>query len=127
MARKKIDKPLATDLLPSFIKMFVPANILEHFEVYKVIENKDRYVLELREKEDLIPEVLCAHLDKVVLDGYCNPTELLSIGFSLKPVYLRIYRRRWKFQKQDDHYSNTYDLKLKGYKIVPEMGFFLKE
>ena len=52
---------------------------------------------------------------------------MLSFGFSLGPVYLRIYRRRWKKSNGDEHFTNEYDLQLKGYKLVPELGIFLKE
>jgi hypothetical protein len=65
--------------------------------------------------------------EEIVLDGFCNPIEMLSFGFSLGPVYLRIYRRRWKRSNKDKHFSNDYDLQLKGYKLVPELGIFLKE
>jgi hypothetical protein len=85
------------------------------------------WIIELREKEAKIPIELTALKEEVVLDGFCNPIDMLSFGFSLGPVYLRIYRRRWKQSNKDKHFSNEYDLHLKGYKLVPELGIFLKE
>jgi hypothetical protein len=35
--------------------MLVPANILENFEIYGAEEYKERWVIELREKEFLLP------------------------------------------------------------------------
>jgi len=65
--------------------------------------------------------------DDVVFDGYTNPIEMLSHSFVCKSIYLRLYRRRYKRAGTDNHYSNEYDLSLKGVKMVPELGFFLKD
>ena len=63
--------------------------------------------------------------DDIVLDCYCNPLEALSHSFVCKPVYLRVFRRCYKRSGSDIHFSNEYDVTLKGVKMVPEMGFFL--
>ena len=76
-------------------KMMVPAFILVDFSISDVVENKDNWQIELREKTDRIPNALASE-EHVNLDGFCNPIEVLSHGFSLKPVYLKIYRRCWK-------------------------------
>ena len=74
--------------------------------------------------------------EDVVFDGFCNPLEMLSHSFVCKPIFLRIFRRRYtcalhevrgKRSNSDIHFSNEYDLTLKGVRMVPEMGFFLKE
>ena len=109
------------------IGLFVPANILEDFEVWDGFKRGENWVIELREKEDRVPRALLDSKESIVLDGFCNPVEMLSFGFSLGPVYLQIYRRRWKKSNEDQHFSNEYDLQLKGYKMVPELGIFLKE
>jgi hypothetical protein len=80
----------------------------------------------MREKEGRIPCEL-SDLDDIVFDGYCNPVEMLSHSFVCKPIYLKLYRRRYKRSGTDRHYSNEYDLCLKGVKMVPELGFFLKD
>jgi hypothetical protein len=106
--------------------MLVPAHILEHFDIYGAKESTTNWVIEMREKEGLIPPELTRYSD-VVFDGYCNPIDALSHSFVCKPIYLRVYRRRYKRSGTDTHYSNSYDLTLKGVKIVPELGIFLKE
>ena len=106
--------------------MLVPEHILEHFEIWDAREHKDRWVIEMREKEGLIPKDLSESED-VVFDGYCNPLEALSHSFVCKPIYLRLYRRRYKRSNSDIHFSNEYDVTLKGVRMVPELGFFLKE
>jgi len=114
------------DVLKMLSKILVPENILQDFEITDTREYKTNWEIELHEKEERLPKQLVTETD-MVLDGYCNPVEILSYSFSLKPVYLKLYRRRWKKSNTDQHYSNDYDFTIKGVKIVPELGFFLKE
>ena len=127
MGRKKLEKRDTFEMNEVLISMFVPQNIMHDFEVWDVYGKQGNLIIELREKEAKIPVELIEHKEEVVLDGFCNPIDMLSFGFSLGPVYLRIYRRRWKQSNEDKHFSNEYDLQLKGYKMVPELGIFLKE
>ena len=124
MGRKKLEKQNIEDMLHTLISMYVPEAILENFEVWDVLGKQGNKIIELREKEERVPKELTG---EIVLDGFCNPVEVMSFGFSLGPVYLKIYRRRWKQSNQDKHYSNDYDFTLKGFKMVPELGIFLKE
>lgn len=120
---KQFKKP--EDLFGVMSRFLVPENILRDFEITDLIEQKDNWLIELVEKEDRIPKELSGH-ELVFLDGFCNPLEMLSHSFSMKPVRLKIFRRRWKLQKGNNHFSNDYELALKGVKLVPELGFFLK-
>jgi hypothetical protein len=106
--------------------MLVPESILADFDIYDAKESSAQWTIEMREKEGRIPKELEGCSD-VVFDGYCNPVDTLSHSFVCKPVYLRIYRRRYKQSNKDVHYSNNYNLTMKGVKIVPELGIFLKE
>ena len=126
MGRKRKELPPVSQLYATVSRMPVPEHILKDFEIYDAKESKSRWVIDMYEKEDRIPEVLQPYSD-AVLDGYCEPIEMLSHSFVCKPVYLRLYRRRYKRSNQDAHFSNTYDLTLKGLRMVPEMGIFLKE
>jgi hypothetical protein len=125
MGRNKKEKQSVKLLYSTISRMLVPERILEHFEIWGFQEYKDRWVIEMREKEGIVPKELSDYKD-VVFDGYCNPLEALSHSFICKPVYLRLYRRRYKRSKSDTHFSNEYDVTLQGVKLVPEMGFFLK-
>lgn len=126
MGRKKLERPSLDSLFSTVSGMLVPPHILEHFEIWDANEFKERWVIEMREKEGKIPQELSEYED-VVFDGYCNPLEALSHSFVCKPIYLRLYRRRYKRSNQDAHFSNEYDVTLKGVRMVPELGFFLKE
>jgi hypothetical protein len=126
MGRKKLERQSVESLFSTVSTMLVPAHVLEHFEIWDAHEYKDRWVIEMREKEGLIPQSLSGYND-IVFDGYCNPIETLSHSFVCKPIYLRLYRRRYKRSNENEHFSNDYDVTLKGVKMVPELGFFLKE
>jgi hypothetical protein len=106
--------------------MLVPAHILKYFEIWDAHEYKDRWVIDMREKGDIIPIELSGY-DDIVFDGYTNPIETLSHSFVCKPIWLKLYRRRYKRSNTDIHYSNAYDVSLKGVRMVPELGFFLKD
>jgi len=128
MGRKKLERPAIDSLFNIISNILVPEHILEHFDIWDAHEYSDRWVIEMREKEGLIPASLPGSSEvDVVFDGYCNPLEMLSHSFVCKPIYLRLYRRRYKRSNSNEHFSNEYDLTLKGVKMVPEMGFFLKE
>lgn len=128
MKRKLKAEPNPLEILDQLSKMLISAHILKDFQMEGVNELKDSWQIVLREKPDRIPEELKGLPEgEVVFDGNCNPVEVLSHSFALKPVYLLIYRRRWKRSNTDKHFSNQYDFQMKGLKIVPELGIFLKE
>jgi hypothetical protein len=126
MGRRKKERPALEGLFSTAMSMLVPSYILEDFEMWDAQESQSRWVIEMREKEGLIPLALSEYED-VVFDGYCTPVEMLSHSFVCKPIYLRLYRRRYKRAGSDEHYSNEYDFRLKGVKMVPELGVFLKD
>lgn len=117
--------PRQTDLAYESFKIFMPEEYLMDFEVNHIENKPDEWVIELVEKEDRIPLLL---KDKeVVLDGYCNEIDILTHAFSLKKIYLRLIRRRWKEKGTTRHYSNEYDLNIPGMKTTREFRDFLKE
>jgi len=125
MGRKKLERISSDKLLSQISTMLVPAHVLKHFEIWGAREYTDRWVIDMREREGNIPAALREYSD-VVFDGFCNPLDTLSHSFVCKPVYLRLYRRRYKRAGKDEHYSNNYDVSLQGVRMVPELGLFLK-
>jgi hypothetical protein len=89
-------------------------------------EYKDRWVTEMREKEGAVPSALSG-FDDIVLDGCTNPVETLSHSSVCRPVWLKLYRRRYRCSGTDIHYASEYDVSLKGVRTVPELGLFLKD
>ncbi len=123
MGQKKL-RP-KSDIQFELSRMMVPRDFLEFFEVHEVKELSNEWQIILHQKEYLIPDKLKNKPD-VVLDGFCNPLQLLSHCFTLKPVYLIMKRRRWKQAGTDLHYSNDYTLTKDPSKLTPDMAGFLK-
>ena len=123
MGRKK--QQAKSDLSFELSLMMVPLDFLEYFEIVEVKELPGEQKIILHEKEHLIPAKLQGVGD-VVLDGFCNPLQLLSHCFTLKPVYLVMKRRRWKKAGTNTHYSNEYTLTKDPSKLTPDMAGFLK-
>src|SRR5580658_3974714 len=120
--KKKQPKP---DVFFELSRMMVPRDFLEYFEIYEVKELHSEWKITLHEKESLVPDKLKGK-PNVVLDGFCNPLQILSHCFTLKPVYLVMKRRRWKQAGTGTHYSNEYKLTNDASKLTPDMAGFLK-
>jgi hypothetical protein len=107
------------------LKILIPEEYLKDFEPNSVENKPSEWVIELIEKEDRIPPALAGK--EAVLDGYNNEIDILTHAFSLKKIYLRLIRRRWKEKGTTKHYSNEYDLHIPGMKTTREFRDFLKE
>jgi hypothetical protein len=107
------------------LKILVPEEYLQDFEANSVENKPTEWVIELIEKEDRVPKALAGK--EVVLDGYNNEIDILTHAFSLKKIYLRLIRRRWKEKGTAKHYSNEYNLHIPGMKTTKEFRDFLKE
>ncbi len=107
------------------LKILIPEEYLKDFEPNSVENKPTEWVIELIEKVDRIPAALAGK--EAVLDGYNNEIDILTHAFSLKKIYLRLIRRRWKEKGTSIHYSNEYDLHIPGMKTTREFRDFLKE
>ena len=107
-------------------KVLFPIEISNHFEVKDVKDLSDRVEIRLEEYPELVPTEMTQQ-GTIVLDGFCNPIELQTFMIKGKATFLKIYRRRWKYQGQDKHYSNTYQLNPEGVKATNEFASFLKD
>ncbi|MFT3945604.1 MAG: hypothetical protein QM763_23635 [Agriterribacter sp.] len=117
--------PRQKDLAYESFKIFIPEEYLVDFEVNHIENKPQEWVIELVEKEDRIPQALYGK--EVVMDGYNNEIDILTHAFSLKKIYLRLIRRRWKEKGTTKHYSNEYNLHIPGMKTTKEFRDFLKE
>ena len=78
------------------------------------------------EEETNIPKCL-QWKSNVVLDGFCNSIELQGFPLKGKPVFYKVYRRRWKLSGDNQHFSNEYDLHQEGAKATQGFAIFKKE
>lgn len=113
-------------VIQSLFSVLFGEEISENFVVKKVEESKEYIEIRFEELEELLPEPLSS-VKEVVLDGFCNPLELQSFPLKGKPVYLKLYRRRWKEKGNKKHFSNSYNLTEKGVKATNEFSSFLKD
>jgi ribosomal protein S8 len=114
-----------SNLTEEVYKILIPEEYLKDFAVNRVENHPEEWVIELVEKPERIPAALSGK--DVVLDGYCNEVDILTHAFSLKKIYLRMYRRKWKERGSTKHYYNTYNLHIPGMKTTKEFRDFLKE
>jgi hypothetical protein len=113
-------------LYQELLKLIVPQEITDNFELVEIIERTNMITLSFEEITSRIPNPLQGK--EVVLDGYLNQLELQTFPLKDKTVYIALRRRRWK-EKGDNKqsFSNTYKLHVEGMKTTKEFGAFLKE
>ena len=112
-------------LLESLVKNLLPESIYQYFAVVSLTEKQHGIEMRLEEYTELVPSEI-KDKSSVVLNGFCNPLELLHFSIKGKPLYLRLYRRRWKESGSKVDYSNHYDFHPEGVKATHEFASFLK-
>jgi hypothetical protein len=115
----------SSDLSLSIYKILIPPDFLLDFDVHTVEELPTEWRITLHEKEERVPTILVGK--DYVSDGFCNSIDILSHAFSMKKIYLRLVRRRWKLRGEAKHYSNEYDLHPQGMKTTRLFRDFLKD
>jgi len=113
------------NILKDLVSSLLPKEIYQHFALVSIAEHAHGVELRLEEYAELVPSPL-SNSDHIVLDGYCNPLELLHFSMKGKPLYLKLYRRKWKVSGSSSHYSNTYHFHPEGVKATHEFASFLK-
>ena len=94
------------EIIKELLGVFFPKEIALHFEIKRIEKKKDYIRIHFEELKELVPELMNTSKE-VVLNGFCNPLELQSFPLKGKPVYLYLYRRRWKYKGEQKDYSNT--------------------
>jgi len=122
----KKDSDMSLNLLFTEVLSVLVPESLSLFKLVSVKEHATYIVFRLEDAKDKIPTEL-ENSTKVVLDGFCNPVELQSFPLKGKPVYFKVYRRRWKETGSKQHFSHHYDLHPAGVKATHEFASFLKD
>jgi len=108
------------------LRLLVPSEILEYFELTQIIENDTELLFDLIEKESCIPKELDGK--EVVLNGFMNATTIQSFPQNGKQCYIHLRRRRWKEKGNMDNKSlhNEYVYTAAGTMATKSFGAFLK-
>ena len=114
------------ELLFELSKVFFPLEVAENFEIAEIDFFKDYIIIRFNELPESVPSELSG-VDGIIKDGFLNPLELQSFPAKGKPVYLKVYRRRWKVQGEQKLYWNNYDLKPLGIKATRRFAYFVKK
>ena len=114
-------------------KEILPENMREKFEITKIekkIERKpqEEYWIYVEEKKDNYPkELKNISREEISLNGFLDRLEIIHSPINNNPVYLQIYRRRWKRKGETNSYHNEHEIHKPGMKCTQEFGNFLKE
>jgi len=106
------------------LALFLPAGILDYFEITEASNMGSYYLIGLIEKE-IIPEELKDL--PLVSKGFHKPIVITDFPARDRTVYLRVTRCRWKDKETGKSYSRNWDMVARGTRITAEFGSFLKE
>lgn len=113
-------------LVSELSKVFFPVDIVEKFELNEINNYPDYIEIRFNELPDLVPSVIVGKAG-VVKDGFLNPIELQTFPAKGKPVYLKLYRRRWKIRGEQETYWNNYQFNPYGIKATKRFAGFIKK
>lgn len=116
----------STSIEKHILELLIPEEVLECFELNKIIENEEELLFDMTEKATCIPKALAGK--DAVMNGYMNSTTLQSFPQRGKRCYIYLRRRRWKERGSTDNkgYSNEYKYTAPGTMATKSFGAFLK-
>ncbi len=126
------------NLLIAIVQSVIPEDFIQYFDIEDFVKTNKEARISLVEKEDLIPKELLDiaswNKDKIVLDWYCRPIELMDFPMRDKATFITLKKRRWKLNYEssidilywDKSFSNEYSFNFEWMKTTKKFGLFLK-
>ena len=108
----------------SVLSLFLPAGLLDYFDITEASNMGDYFMLVLVEK-DIVPENLQDL--PLISNGFHKPITVTDFPVRDHTMYFRIKRRRWLDKSTGKSYSRDWNLVASGTRITAEFGAFLKE
>lgn len=108
------------ELLP----LLLPEGMLDYFEITKVDQAQDSYILTLTEiniKPDKYQD------DNLHSKGFYDPITIQDFPLRGKPCYLKVRRRRWLNIDTGGIVMRDWNMVAKGSRMTVEFAAFLKE
>jgi hypothetical protein len=96
---------------------------LSNFTLVTVEEFPSYIILHLEENPSNLPQTL-QNTANVVLDGFLNPVDIQTYPLKDKPVFFRIFRRRWKVSCSPEYQYNQHSLHPVGVKATFDLLIF---
>lgn len=118
-------------VLNSLARLFVPEEIMKHFEIEEMEEISNCIYIKMVQKSDVdhIPKEIVRE-GKIKQNGYCNKIDIQPFPAQGKEVFIRLIRRKWSEKQREvgygKSYSNNYEFTVEGTRATKEFGAFLK-
>ena len=114
---------ISDSLLPELLKYVLPEEIVDYFEIIRIVEENgtlhfylDEHTAPPREYSDL----------SLSPNGFYEPGTIKDFPLRDKKVVLHLRRRRW-VDDSGKSYSRPWDLTAAGTRYSKEFAYFLKE
>jgi len=108
------------ELLP----LLLPEGMLNYFEITKVEQLDDSFILNLSEVNTK-PELYM--YDNLHSKGFYDPITIQDFPLRGKPCYLKVKRRRWLNIDTGTIVMRDWDMVARGSRMTVEFATFLKE
>ncbi len=107
----------------SLIKLILPSEIFEYFEIINVVV-EDNFIHVYLDEHDVKPE---AYFEKKLTSKGFHPESVIQ-DFPLrkKPVFLHVRRRRWLVEPTGEVVSRDWDSVAEGTRYTKSFADFLK-
>lgn len=111
------------DQYRALIKLFLPEEIFQYFELIKleVVDNKIHVYLD---EENTLPEGY--EHEKLITKGFHSSVTIQDFPIRDKPLFLHVRRRRWLVESTGQYVSRNWDAVAKGTRFTKDFATFLK-
>lgn len=106
------------------LSIFLPAGILDYFEIKKLESNDTEHHFYLVEKNEIPEEYL---QEKYHSKGFFDEIKVVDFPIRNKAVYLHIKRRKWVNPKTGEIVYRKWGAVAKGTRMTQSFAFFLKK
>lgn len=111
------------DHYQELVKLFLPTEIFEYFEIKDVVV-KDRSVAVFLDERDLKPAGYSR--ERLTSKGFHPEAIIQDFPLRNKPVFLHVRRRRWLIESTGEVVSRDWDSVAEGTRYTKSFADFLK-
>lgn len=112
-----------TDLSQDLIKLLLPKEIFDFFDIVDVKVSTSQVDVYL-EEQNIVPEEY--HNVKTTSKGFHSTATIRDFPIRDKSVFLHVKRRRWLVESTNEVISRNWELVAKGTRFTKDFAAFLK-